>query len=167
MIWRIVCVTGMAVWCCMNQIIIHFFWSIHSSKRPFFFSFSSSNHPVAKSVVWQGINSSSDDLCHLFCLFLLLRIYFIVYIQYCTVGSGQCTVYTVSLYKILNMIISVEYEESRINTQSLYKYTVYIQTVNFWQPPPIFTYMGPEHGPVPVCVRGGGGGGSLSLLLLM
>ena len=56
-------------------------WSSFFLKHPFcpvsvLYSFFSSNHPGAKSVVRHGIEGvtfqSSDDLCLLFCLFLLL-----------------------------------------------------------------------------------------------
>ena len=51
-----------------------FCWSIHSAKRPFFNSSFSSNYPGVLSVVQHEIEwiSSGDDLCLLFCLFLLL-----------------------------------------------------------------------------------------------
>ena len=92
MIWRKVfgrasVLGGGLVWCEPSD---HpFFRSIHSAKCTFFYSSFSSNHPGAKSLVWQGIEwipspaISSDDLCLLFYLYpssMIVSVYFCVFV---------------------------------------------------------------------------------------
>ena len=59
----------------INLKIIHFSGAsieFHSVECPFFYSPNSLNHPGAKSVARQVIESNrSDDLCLLFCIFYL------------------------------------------------------------------------------------------------